>query len=279
MKTVLEHRVTAVSLSFVSCGYEEGEAGQSYGPASRDYHMIHFVLSGEGHYYAGGQHFRLSAGQCFLTPALMNTFYHADSDNPWTYCWICFGGDDAQTVLRHCGFSDTRLVTRLDDIEAIHTQIESMLECSEPLPSNELSIQSSLTQILAIVQRSGDNTFSAHEAIDSSVVKAAVHYIQEHGDRPLRVEEVADELFISRTQLFTLFKKHLLLSPQEFIINAKISAAREMLAKSDSSIRDIAYACGYHNQFAFSRAFRKDISLSPSEYRALYRRPSQPLNR
>ncbi|MCI1634924.1 AraC family transcriptional regulator [Bifidobacterium sp.] len=279
MKKVLEHRVSAVSLNFISCGYEEGVAGQSYGPATRDYDMIHFVLSGAGHYYANGQHFRISSGQCFLAPASINTFYHADSDNPWTYCWVCFSGNDAQAVLQHCGFTDTRLITRIHDVEAIHTQIETMMGCSTPIPSNELCIQSLLMQILATVQRNSDNTFAPDEAIDSSIIQAAVRYVQEHGDRPLRVEELADALFISRTQLFTLFKKHLLVSPQEFIIHAKISAAREMLAKSDSSIRDIAHACGYHNQFAFSRAFRKDISLTPSEYRALYHRPTQPLHR
>ena len=48
---------------------------------------------------------------------------------------------------------------------------------------------------------------------------------------------------------------------------SRISSARELLAKIDLPIADIAGSCGYENPFAFSRAFRRETGMTPREYR------------
>lgn len=279
MKKVLEHNVNPLSLRFVSCGYEEGVPTQSYGPAMRSYNMIHFVLKGQGHYYLKGRHYRVKTGQSFFIPVQENNFYHADSDDPWTYCWICFAGADAEAILDHCGYGVFHPILRVSHIEEIHALVDQIMNFYELTPSNGLHIQSLLAEVLALVEENGDNSYLPTEDTDNGLVQKAILFIQDKSDLPITVQEVADHLFISRTYLYSLFKRNMLITPQQFIVNAKISKARELLAKTDEPIADIAHECGYHNQFAFSRAFRREISLSPREYRTMYLRPDKPLDR
>ena len=57
------------------------------------------------------------------------------------------------------------------------------------------------------------------------------------------------------------------MSPQQFLLKFRITKACEMLSNTDLSINSISYSCGYANQLAFSKAFRKVTGNSPSSYR------------
>jgi AraC-like DNA-binding protein len=54
------------------------------------------------------------------------------------------------------------------------------------------------------------------------------------------------------------------------IIKTRLEAASRMLA-GDSSVSDIAQACGYADHSAFTRQFRATVGVTPSEYRLLLR--------
>lgn len=76
-KYVLEFKTNSKELSFMSCGYEECESTQSYGPVVRNYYILHFVLNGCGHYYINNKHYIIQENQCFLIPpnvGLMSIF-------------------------------------------------------------------------------------------------------------------------------------------------------------------------------------------------------------
>ena len=106
------------------------------------------------------------------------------------------------------------------------------------------------------------------ESNDNFYVSQATNYILGNSDPDITVEHIADYLHISRSYLFTLFKKHLNTSPQRFLAMARIRNACELLSNTDLPIARIASSCGYQNPFAFSRAFKKEIGQTPSEYRS-----------
>jgi len=51
------------------------------------------------------------------------------------------------------------------------------------------------------------------------------------------------------------------------IINSRISAAKNLLKYTPSSIREISESCGYHSEIHFSRQFKKEVGMSPTKYR------------
>ena len=79
-------------LNPLTAGEEACVPGHSFGPAIRNYTLIHYVLRGKGTLYARGGTFPVRAGQIFVILPGEVTTYTADADDPWYYRWIGFNG-------------------------------------------------------------------------------------------------------------------------------------------------------------------------------------------
>ena len=275
-KHVMIHRTNSEELHLVSCGYEYCSPEQSYGPIVCNYYILHFILDGQGHFYNDKTHYVLNKNQYFLiTPGTL-VFYRAEAQNPWTYVWICFNGSSVPDMLRRCHISKESPLQRCADPETIQKIILQMIQYPEKTPANECHIQSGLYAIFAELYESSHASYNALESNDNFYVAQATSYILGNSDPEITVTDIANYLHISRSYLFTLFKKHLNTSPQRFLALARIRNACEMLTKTDLPITTIANSCGYQNPFAFSRAFKKEMEISPSNYRQKYKNTRTP---
>ena len=83
----------------------------------------------------------------------------------------------------------------------------------------------------------------------------------------ISIQEIADDLGISKEYMQKLFKKYEGISITEYISDIKIEAACNMLRYSDRQIQEIAEYLHYGSVSHFSTAFRKKMHQSPKEYR------------
>lgn len=95
----------------------------------------------------------------------------------------------------------------------------------------------------------------------------AVQFIRHNYYRELNVQEIADSIGITRSYLSTCFKSVYQLSVQEYMTEYRLGKAREMLADSDSKIKEIAFYVGYRDELYFSKAFKKKYGMSPRSFR------------
>lgn len=89
--------------------------------------------------------------------------------------------------------------------------------------------------------------------------------------RAYRVVALADYLGVSSRHLRRLFSKQLGRSPQSWLREERLQAARTMLL-STASIKQIAYALSYRQVSQFCRDFKKRFACSPSEWVGMARR-------
>ena len=80
-------------------GAEKCEPGHFWSGV-RDHFLIHYVLSGKGIFTFDGSTYQLSGGQGFLICPNILSFYQADLDEPWEYCWVGFHGRQAEKYLK-----------------------------------------------------------------------------------------------------------------------------------------------------------------------------------
>lgn len=92
-------------------------------------------------------------------------------------------------------------------------------------------------------------------------------HIQKYYGQPLRVEDLARQFFISKTQLYRAFHSVLGVSVGNYILQVRIIKAKDLLRNSDCSIELIAERVGYQNLSAFSRAFKAQVGVSPHAFR------------
>lgn len=113
-------------------------------------------------------------------------------------------------------------------------------------------------------------------AVENVHLKAAVDYIFEHIHKPFSVDDVLEELAISRRSLEHLFADHLNRTPHQFISETRIAKARQLLeAEKPLTLQQIARACGLPSGRQLNLVFKRIVGISPSEYRQQHREQEQ----
>ncbi len=115
----------------------------------------------------------------------------------------------------------------------------------------------------------------ARSTIASILFDRARSHIQAHfGDPELTPERVAQDLRVSRSNLYRVFEQAGGVS--RYIQQCRLFAAHAALTgESGRRIQDIAYSCGFKLASDFTRAFRREFGFSPREARDAWRRPGR----
>ncbi len=110
------------------------------------------------------------------------------------------------------------------------------------------------------------------EEQSDSAVKRAKTYIQEHYSNDISLDEVSREVNISPYYFSKLFKEEAGENFIEYLTNVRIGKAKEMLENPALSIKEVSILSGYADPNYFSRIFKKQTDMTPSEYKARYGR-------
>ena len=245
------------------CGYAKCNPLHSFGPAVRPNYIIHYILEGKGIYQVGEQKYELSQNQGFLIEPETLTFYQATLD----ISLIVFGGARARHMLHDIGLNSSQLIFQCTYGNDLKQIILDMLKHTQSTTSNIYYLQGKLYEFFSVLSR--DVAIETAPAIsqESNYILEAISFIRNNYSRGVSVADVAAQLNINRSYLYTLFKNTLDISPKNFLTNFRISRAREQLILTDYSVEYIAHSCGYHDTLVFSKAFKSIIGFTPREYR------------
>ncbi len=101
-------------------------------------------------------------------------------------------------------------------------------------------------------------------------VYAVIRYIDERLYSMNNLTEMAEELGYSYNYLSHLFRKKTGMTIQSYVSRKKIERSTELLLSADYSITEIASMLNYDCIQSFSKAFKKSMNMSPTEYRAMH---------
>ncbi|MFD3258196.1 AraC family transcriptional regulator [Paenibacillus lentus] len=93
-------------------------------------------------------------------------------------------------------------------------------------------------------------------------------YVEEHFHEPLSIGQLAEMANISPKYFVDLFKKNFGQSAMKYLSELRINEAKRYLLSAGEQLRlrDIALKVGYSDEFYFSRKFKKEVGVSPSDY-------------
>jgi YesN/AraC family two-component response regulator len=127
-------------------------------------------------------------------------------------------------------------------------------------PIHEDELKESLQTVLGIRERSFDRAQAG--------IHKAIQYINTNYCMPLKLTHVAREAGMSVSCLERAFKKTLSVTYSVYLNKVRIARAIQMLEeKVEFSISEIAFACGFSNQYHFARMFRKMTKVSPRDFK------------
>jgi AraC-like DNA-binding protein len=95
----------------------------------------------------------------------------------------------------------------------------------------------------------------------------ALKYINEHLMDHISLEETARECGMSLSCFERTFKREVGITFNRYINALRISKARRLLHENNKSMSEIAFACGYTNQYHFTRTFKRFMNMAPRSFR------------
>jgi LacI family transcriptional regulator len=111
-------------------------------------------------------------------------------------------------------------------------------------------------------------------AIEHPAVAASVDFVRNNISQVFGVEALLRVSRLPRRSLEVAFRQSLGCTPYEYITRSRLAKAREMLAAPAprQTLTEIAAACGFSDLRRFRMVFRRELGLSPAEYRARQQR-------
>lgn len=230
-------------------GYQDCEKGHFYGPAIRSYWLMHFVVSGVGTFRIEGNEYKIHPGEIFIIPPFIETYYEADKNDPWEYIWIGYTTSSAlPKALPH--------TLKLPEASKIFNEMKLCEGFSE---GRSAFLSAKLWELFAI--------FLDKDKKHSDYVKTALDCIHNEYEQ-ITIGELARRLNVDRTYFYTLFKKKVGISPQQYLLNHRMNIAASLIREQAFSVSTIAFSVGYSDIYNFSKMFKKHFGLSPTQYAA-----------
>lgn len=138
---------------------------------------------------------------------------------------------------------------------------------------NQFKLLSSMDQVKELA-RSQFSTIIKHVSNwrvneMSGMLSSAKSYLDRRfDDKMISLERVADQVGISSHYLSKLFKDHYGQSFVEYLTELRLSKAKGYLLDPDMPLKEIALLVGYKDPNYFSRVFKKELNISPTEWRS-----------
>jgi len=100
------------------------------------------------------------------------------------------------------------------------------------------------------------------------IIQRAINYISAHINEKISESHLANLCSMSPYRFSRLFKEYCSCTFQEYLVQQRIDEAVRLLANPDTPISDIAFTVGFNDASYFTRAFRRYVGMSPTEFRA-----------
>lgn len=238
-------------------GFEQCESGHTFGPAVRDYYLLHFVVSGKGTFTVCGETYELEKNRCFLIRPNELHKYSADKNDPWTYMWLGFRGSKAEEFTEKA----------LGDKHIFDVSPEFIIDY-EKLFATTADEGEKLFGTTSFVYRILSELSGKTDSPKPDIVSAAIGFMQNNYHLNFDMSWLASELGMSRSHFSVVFSAAMGVSPYSYLTHYRISRAEKLLIDHTSlSVTEVAYSVGFSSIERFSEMFKKQTGLSPSAYR------------
>lgn len=104
-------------------------------------------------------------------------------------------------------------------------------------------------------------------AIDHAKMRRVVDFITDNLESDISLTDLSEVACLSRHHFARAFRSAMGVPPHRFISSLRLQRAQELLAHTEASLAEIAFACRFSSQSTFTRAFRRHAGMSPGEYR------------
>ena len=236
-------------------------------PNGRGDYQLLYISAGKLHLYVDGEERIITKGNMLLfRPGETQIYNLYSADKPETY-WVHFTGSDVDTLLDYYGMPKDENVFFTGTSPDYQWLFKQMIQELQLCRVNyEDLLNMNLRHIFLMINRFlKEGTELDSDALDE--VERATHYFNENYNLNICIKDYANERHMSECWFNRTFKHVTKVTPMQYIIQLRMTNALNLLEHTSYNIIQVANAVGYDDAYYFSRLFKKNIGVSPTEYR------------
>lgn len=234
---------------------------------SPDYHIersssspvtvFEYVVEGEGKIFLNGKWETAQAGDVYILRSHEGHRYKSDSVHPWKKIWVNYVSDYISPMLDAYHIES-----------GIYRAGSSRVYFEELLSFSDNATQSSDTyyQIADTVHRIVHTVASARDKNDSDEYRIK-EALDDAVYEKLNLDDLSEKLHLSKSNLIRVFKKNYGITPYEYLLSLKISAAKILLKDTEMTAKEISDRLCISDEHYFSSLFLKKVGMRPRDYR------------
>ncbi len=111
------------------------------------------------------------------------------------------------------------------------------------------------------------NIVGKREEKSNSIIEMAEEYIKDNFHKDVSLDEVSKTVNISPYYFSKIFKEGTGKNFIEYLTNIRMERAKELLSTTEHSMKEICAMCGYSDPNYFSRSFKKNVGVTPTEFK------------
>ncbi len=137
--------------------------------------------------------------------------------------------------------------------------------------TTKLPMRDSAGAIVGVVGISRDLRAPGDREIIPPSLASTLEHLETHFDERLSPGSLARLAGLPPVRFARLLKRIFRLTPNQLIIQTRLTAAARLLTDTDRSVAEIACACGFYDHSALTRAFRSATNQTPTQFRSATR--------
>lgn len=245
-------------------------------PRGRLDFQILYIASGKAHFFFNGVETIVSAGHMVIyRPKEEQKYYYYGVDQTEVY-WVHFTGRDVKKLLHRYGIEDhVHVIHTGTALEYKYLFLQMIQELKLCKADYEDLLVNHLHHLLIRIHRTLLTEPYSKSRTHAKDFDEAVQYFHKNYHTEININEYAAAHHMSVSWFIRGFKEYTDSTPTQYILSLRISNAQILLETTDYNITEIAEIVGYENPLYFSRLFKKQVGVSPSDFRKQLRDRSE----
>lgn len=228
--------------------------------------LIIYTLSGRGILRYEENQYPLNKGQCFFINCMKHHYYETLKNSNWEFLWVHFNGTSALGYYEEFARTGFKILN-IDDQPLIESTLRKIIAVNQKKDAKtEIITANLIVNLLSglLIQGSLNETNLSYMP---DYIKTVMQYIDKNYNSPIQLEDLSKLVLISKFYLSKQFKRYVGTTIGEYIINTRLSYAKELLKYSEFTISEICYRCGFNNVSHFINLFKDREETTPLAYR------------
>lgn len=213
-----------------------------------------------------GRNFYLEEGSCVFIDCTKPYSHTTDPERLWTLSWVHFNGAMMGSIYEKYierGGQPVFKIDTLERIEDIHNRL--MTDAGGSSYMRDMLINQYLSELLVLIM---EHSWNPEEQVHyRSDILAIKDYLDQNFRERITLDELEARFYLNKYHISKTFKEQFGSNISTYILNLRITRAKQLLRFSEKTVEEIADEVGMGTAAYFSQRFKEVEGVSPTKYR------------